>query len=67
MFQRVLKNYQGWSEDSSTTFTIFFTNNTVVQLDLREQRIGPWKILPLVNPAQVSDGLHTIIVNFAII
>ena len=54
LLQKVLKDYQGWSKDYSTSFTILFSSSTIIQLDLEEQTIDPWKILPLVSPAQVS-------------
>ena len=52
---------QGWRKDESNSFPLCFGEGTFILLDLEEQEIDPWKILPLVSPPRVSTDLHNTI------
>ena len=55
--QEVKQQYEKWSADT-TTLEIRCDDDPspVIELDQQEQEVGPWSILPLAPPPQVTAG-----------
>ena len=50
MLQEVSKKYQQWNEDNVNLHICFKENENAIKLDLKQQKVDSWEIVPSTAP-----------------